>query len=243
MFFLPVNENQKSLGGYTGSLLFVNEICQKMSLLLRNLSKMIKYVTYSTEKDLRMNTALLLLEIQNDYFQNGRTPLEKSSEVSTKAQKILAAYREKKLPIVHIQHISTQPDAAYLLPCTKGAEFYPSVLPIKGETIIKKHYPNSFKDTALLSHLTKNQITHLVICGMMTHLAIDATVRAAYDLGFTCTVLHDACTTRQLEFNHMPIRVEDVHHAFLAALQSTYANTVSAEEYLKKSGVSVEVFS
>src|SRR3989338_6847119 len=190
-----------------------------------------------------MNTALLLLEFQNDYFPNGRIPLEKSLEASNRAQTVLNAFREKKLPIIHIQHISTHPDATYFLPCTKGAEFYPALQPHQGEMIIKKHYPNSFKDTGLLNHLIKNQINHLIICGMMTHLAIDATVRAAYDLGFSCTVLHDACTTRQLEFNHMPIRVEDVHHAFLAALQSTYANTVSAEEYLKKSGVSVEVFS
>lgn len=181
-----------------------------------------------------MNTALLLLEIQNDYFPNGRITLEKSVEASAKAQALLHAYREKKLPIVHTQHISTHPDATYLLPCTKGAEFYSSVQPVKGETIIKKHYPNSFKDTALLSHLTKNQIDHLVICGMMTHLTVEATVRAAYDLGFSCTVIHDACAARQLEFNHTVIPAQDVHYAFLAALQPTYANVLSTDEFLQK---------
>src|ERR1700722_17570180 len=123
-----------------------------------------------------MNTALLLLEIQNDYFPNGRIPLEKSLEVSTKAQVVLHAYREKKLNVIHVQHISTNPDATYFLPCTKGAEFYSSVQPTKNEMIIKKHYPNSFKDTGLLNHLIKNQINHLVICGMMTQLTVDATV-------------------------------------------------------------------
>lgn len=147
-----------------------------------------------------INTALLLLEIQNDYFPNGRIPLEKSLEASTKAQTVLHAFRDKKSPIIHVQHISTQPDATYLLPCTKGAEFYSSVQPDKNEIIVKKHYPNSFKDTTLLNQLIKNQINHLVICGMMTHMTVDATVRAAYDLGFSCTVLHDGCATRQLEF-------------------------------------------
>ncbi|OGT37077.1 MAG: hypothetical protein A3F12_03620 [Gammaproteobacteria bacterium RIFCSPHIGHO2_12_FULL_38_14] len=184
-----------------------------------------------------MNTALLLLEIQNDYFQNGRIPLEKSLEVSSKAQKILALYREKELPIFHIQQISTQPNAAYFLPCTKGAAFYPSVEPKKGECVIKKHYPNSFKDTTLLSHLTKNKITHLIICGMMTHLSIDATVRAAYDHGFSCTILDDACAAHPLEYNHSPIPAQEVHYAFLAALQSNYANILHAEEFLKKAGV------
>lgn len=186
-----------------------------------------------------MSTALLLLEIQNDYFPNGRTPLEKSQEATQKAQQILQAFRNKKQPIVHAQHISTQPDAAFLLPCTKGAEFYTTVQPLKGETIIKKHYPNAFKDTQLLSHLHKNKITHLVICGMSTQLAVDATVRAARDHGFSCTVLHDACATRQLEFNHATISAQQVHYAFMAALQPIYATVTSTDEYLQKTGVRI----
>ena len=146
-----------------------------------------------------MNTALLLIDIQNDYFPNGRMPLEKSTDASLKAQEVLQAYRAKQKSIVHVQHISTRPDAIHFLPCTKGIEFHPNVQPNKNETIIKKHYPNSFKDTGLLNHLIKNKINHLTIVGMMTHMCIDATVRAAYDLGFSCTVLHDACATKNLD--------------------------------------------
>lgn len=188
-----------------------------------------------------MNTALLLLEIQNDYFPNGRFPLEKSLEASAKAQTVLQACRNKKIPVIHVQHISTQPDATYMLPCTKGAEFYAGVLPSKNEMIIKKHYPNSFKDTSLLNYLIKNQINHLVICGMPTHLTVDATVRAASDLGFSCTVLHDACAARQLEFNHTIISDQHVHFAFLAALQPFYASVLSSDDYLQKSGARVEI--
>lgn len=184
-----------------------------------------------------MKTALLLLEIQNDYFPNGRIPLEKSLEASTKAQHILQVYRDRGIPVIHVQHISTQPNACYFLPCTKGAEFYPAVAPIKGETIIKKHYPNSFKDTQLLSYLKKNQIRHLVICGMMTHLTVDATVRAAYDLGFSCTVLHDACAAKQLDFNHQVIPAQNVHHAFLAALLPVYATVYNSEDWLHRTGL------
>lgn len=186
-----------------------------------------------------MNTALLMLEFQNDYFPNGRIPLEKSLEACAKAETILHACRDKKLPVIHIQHISTQPDAAYFLPCTKGADFHASVQPNKNESIIKKHYPNSFKDTSLLNHLTKNKIDHLVICGMMTHASIDATVRAAYDLGFTCTVIHDACATRPLEFNHTAISAQHVHHVILAALQSSYASVMSSDDFLQKSGARI----
>jgi nicotinamidase-related amidase len=183
-----------------------------------------------------MNTALLLLEFQNDYFPNGRISLEKSLEACSKAETVLQAFREKKLFIIHVQHISTHPDATYLLPCTKGAEFHSTIQPAKNETIIKKHYPNSFKDTGLLNHLTKKQIHHLVVCGMMTQMAIDATVRAAYDLGFECTILHDACAARQLVFNYNTVPAQNVHYAFLAALQPLYATVMSSEDFLQKSG-------
>jgi nicotinamidase-related amidase len=184
-----------------------------------------------------MNTALLLIDIQNDYFPNGRMPLERSTDASLKAQEVLHAFRAKQKLVTHVQHISTRPDATYFLPCTKGIEFHPNAQPNKNEVIIKKHYPNSFKDTGLLNHLTKNRIDHLVIGGMMTHLCIDATVRAAYDLGFSCTVLHDACASKNLEFNNTPIPAQSVHHAFLAALQPTYSNVISVRELLQTIGV------
>ena len=183
-----------------------------------------------------MNTALLLVDFQNDYFPNGRMPLERSVEAVQKAHEALNAYREKHSPIIHVQHISTRPDAVHFLPCTKGVEFHPEVHPLKGETVVKKHYPNSFRDTNLLNHLTKNKINHLVIAGMMTHMCIDATVRAAYDLGFTCTVLHDACATKNLEFNSMVIPAQSAHNAFLAALQPLYATVCSTKDFLQLMG-------
>lgn len=188
-----------------------------------------------------MNTALLMLELQNDYFPNGRIPLDKSIEACAKAETVLHTCRDRKMPVIHIQHVSTHPNATYFLPCTRGTEFYHTVQPIKHETIIKKHYPNSFKDTSLLNHLIKHQINHLVICGMMTQSSIDATVRAAYDLGFKCTVLYDACAARQLEFNHTTITAQNVHYAFLAALQPAYATVMGSEEFLHhKAGVRIE---
>lgn len=186
-----------------------------------------------------MNTALLLLEIQNDYFPQGRIPLDKSVEACNKTKIVLEAHREHKLPVIHMQQFSTHPNAAHHLPCTKGAEFHDNVAPMKGEAVIKKHYPNSFKDTALLNYLKKNSINHLTICGMMTHLAVDATVRAAYDLGFSCTVIHDACAARQLEFGHMLIPSQNVHYAFLAALNPLYANLLSTDDIIERAGMRI----
>ncbi len=87
-----------------------------------------------------------------------------------------------------------------------------------------------------MNHLTKNKVNHLIVAGMMTHMCIDATVRAAYDLGFSCTVLSDACATRDLEFNNMRIPAQTVHNAFMAALQPLYADVLGTKEFLNRIG-------
>jgi nicotinamidase-related amidase len=179
-----------------------------------------------------MNTALLLIDIQKDYFPGGRMPLEGSPEAGEKANLILSCFRNRMLPLVHIQHISARPEASFFIPGSEGVEIHPSVLPIPPEPVIQKHYPNSFRDTPLQEHLTRSAVGHVVIAGMMTHMCIDATTRAAFDLGFQCTVLHDACATRALSFGSDTISARQVHAAFLAALSGVYARVVGTEDFL-----------
>ncbi|WP_116315012.1 isochorismatase family protein, partial [Escherichia coli] len=73
--------------------------------------------------------------------------------------------------------------------------------------------PNSFRETSLLKQLQDLNIQHLIICGMMTHMCIDATVRAANDLGFHCIVIENACTTKDLAFQENIIPAQQVHRS------------------------------
>ena len=187
--------------------------------------------TLDDEREI-MNTALLLIDIQNDYFPGGRMPLEGSPEASEKASRILSCFRNRKLPLVHIQHLSTRPEASFFIPGSEGVEIHASVLPLQPEPVIQKHYPNSFRDTPLQEHLTRSAVNHVVIAGMMTHMCVDATTRAAFDLGYQCTVLHDACATRALSFGSVTIPARQVHAAFLAALSGVYAKVVGTEDFL-----------
>lgn len=179
-----------------------------------------------------MGTALLLIDIQNDYFPGGKMELSGSTEAGLRAAEILSAFRERKLPVIHIRHISARPGATFFLPGTVGSEIHASVSPAPGETVIEKNYPNSFRDTPLLEHLRKNGTGSLVIAGMMTHMCVDATTRAAFDLGFACTLAHDACATRNLSFEDRTVPAEHVHAAFLSALSGIYAKVVSTGEFL-----------
>lgn len=179
-----------------------------------------------------MNTALLIVDIQNDYFPNGTMELVGSVQAGQQAARLLAHFRRQGLSIVHIQHLSTRPGATFFIPNTPGAEIHPCVQPLTAETVIQKHFPNSFRETALLEHLRGLGIERLVICGMMTHMCIDATTRAAADLGFICLLAHDACATRALTFNNQAVPAIQVHTAFLAALRGTYAQVLSVDEVL-----------
>lgn len=183
-----------------------------------------------------MTTTLLIVDIQNDYFPDGKMELEGSLESGEGAARLLAYFRQQRLPTVHIQHLSTRPGATFFLPNTPGAEIHPCVQPLAGETIIQKHYPNSFRETRLLEHLRSLGSERLVICGMMTHMCIDATTRAAADLGFACLLAHDACATRALAFDDQKVPASQVHTAFLAALRGTYAQVLRVDEVLAAIG-------
>ena len=181
-----------------------------------------------------MNTALILIDIQNDYFAGGKMELVEPDWAADNAKLILDRFRYDGFPIVHIQHIATSPTATFFLPDTPGADIHEKVLPLPTEKTIVKHFPNSFRETELLEYLKGNKIENLVICGMMTHMCIDATTRAAKDVGFNCLLIGDACATRDLEINNQTVKAKDVHNSFLAALNSFYATVMTTDSYLNK---------
>ena len=180
-----------------------------------------------------MRSALLLVDIQLDYFPNGRMEVVGAVEASLMAKRLLVQFRLKNLPIIHIQHIASRPGAAFLLRNTSGIDFHENVKRLPDEAVIIKHFPNSFRETELEKNLVSHQVRDMVICGMMSHMCIDATTRAAYDKGYTCTVAHDACATRNLAFGNLDIPAKYVHGAYMAALGAVYAKVMSVEEIIE----------
>jgi nicotinamidase-related amidase len=153
-----------------------------------------------------------------------------SPEAGAQAGLLLDACRQAGLAIVHIQHLATRPGATFFLPGTPGADLHSCVEPHPGEPIFQKHFPNSFRETPLLEHLRGLGITELLVAGMMTHMCIDTTPRAAFDLGFACQLAADACATRELTWGREPIPAAQVQGAFLAALNGTFARVRTVTE-------------
>ena len=179
-----------------------------------------------------MNTALIIVDIQNDYFPGGKMPLVGPVEAGQQAARLLDYFRRTHRPVIHIQHIAVRPGATFFLPGTLGVEIHASVQPLPDEPVIQKNFPNSFRETPLLDALRERQVNRLVICGMQTNMCVDALTRAAADYGFECTVAADACAARNLAFDKHTVPAEQVHYAFLAALQGSYGRVMTVDQII-----------
>jgi len=168
----------------------------------------------------KSNTALLLIDIQDFYFPGGKMELVNPEPAAQKASTILNEFRKEGLTVVHVRH-NSEP----------GGEINSIVKPLQGEKVISKNEVNSFLGTDLLDYLKTQNIKTLVICGMQTHMCVEAATRAGSDLGFKCILIHDACATRDLKFNDKTIKAEDVHYSTLSTLKN-YASVISADEFL-----------
>jgi len=184
-----------------------------------------------------MKNCLILVDIQNDYFPGGKMELVGIEEAAAQAQILLKEFRTARLPVIHVRHISVQPGATFFLPETDGADIHHVVAPREDETVFVKNYPNSFRGTPLLETLKNAKTDNLVICGAMSHMCIDATTRAAFDLGFSCTVAEDACATRDLIFKGTTVSAAEVHASFMAALSAPYANVLPTKEIVVRMAV------
>lgn len=164
--------------------------------------------------------ALVLIDIQNDYFPGGRYPLKGMKKAARQAAVLLATWRKVNRPVVHIRHTNIHPGADFFLPGTAGVEIHPLVIPLPGEKVFEKNYPNSFRQTGLDEWLRKEGITTLHIAGAMTNMCIDTTVRAGFDLGYSMVLHQDACAA----VGFLGTRL--VHRITVKTLGSVFARVV-----------------
>ena len=176
-----------------------------------------------------MKEALLIIDVQNDYFPGGANELHNPCKAERRIQELIMESRAIRRPIVYIQHINP-PDDTFFLEGTPGVEISDRIRPEKGDKVIVKHYPNSFLETELDAYLKSLKVDTLIICGMMTHMCVDTTVRAAMDYGYQVKLVADACATMVLVLNGETIPAEMVQKAFIAALDGVFATIVSCSK-------------
>ena len=186
---------------------------------------LVSYTTMGQQNTGHMKTALLLVDIQNFYFPGDGPGLEHAASAAEAAKEVLQVFRNQKQLVVHIRHQAK-----------KGFEIHSSVTPLPEEKIITKQEVNCFYKTDLLEYLKLNQVTDLVIIGMQTQMCLEGAVRAAHDYGFNCTVVQDACATRDVKFGDKTVRAADVQTAILATLtDGRYARVIDLKEFREHS--------
>ncbi len=177
-----------------------------------------------------MAQALVVIDIQNEYFAGGAVPLPHAERAAAQAAAAIAAARGAGVEVIHIRH--EEPDSdQYFVPGSNGAKTNSAVAPVDGEAVIVKHHPNSFLETDLAQRLAALGANRVAFCGMMTSMCVDATVRAAADLGLAPVLIDDACTAPDLEHRGTSVPADAVHAAFCAALGDDIATVVDTSEF------------
>jgi len=167
-----------------------------------------------------MNQALLLIDIQNDYFPGGAMELVGSPEAGAQAGKLLTAFREKALPVIHIQHISSRPGAAFFLPHTKGVEIHQSVNPAQNEMVIRKNYPGQGEPALLGGIMSTGSVLDSGLYTILKEVKEEANLSLKY--------LGDLAKLRE-DYSNSPISV--TVHGF-EILDPTLRNLKASIQYI-----------
>jgi len=178
------------------------------------------------------NRAIIVIDLQNEYWPGGNLPLDGIDAAAANAARVIAHGREKGDLIVNIRH--EMPRAPVFVPGSDGVQINAVVAPAEGEPVITKNFPNAFRETGLKALLDEKNIEEVVVVGAMSHMCVDATVRAANDFGYTTTTIHDACATRELEFNGATAPATHVQTAMMSALAFFYGEVISTDAFLAR---------
>ena len=185
--------------------------------------------TLAAQNSRRDSTALLLVDIQAFYFPNGFYPLVHPEEASAKAAVLLNYFRKNHALVVHIKHATK-----------KDSLIQADVAPLPGEKVFTKHFANSFRGTGLLPYLQAHHIKFVVVAGMMTHMCVEATARAAADLGFKVTLISDACATRDVVYRGDTVKARDVQLSTLGTIDRYYGKVMTVKEFINKNYLAIK---
>ena len=176
--------------------------------------------------------AIISVDIQNDYFPGGKWELVGMEAAGANAAKVLAAARKAGDHVVHIRHEFPTSDAPFFAPGSEGAAIHQVAAALPDEPVVLKNQINSYRDTNLKEILDSKGVQEVVIIGAMSHMCVDAITRASADFGYKPTLIHDACASRDLEFNGTVVPAKHAHAAYMSALGFAYAKMQSADEYV-----------
>lgn len=178
-------------------------------------------------------TALILIDIQQG-LDDPWFGIRNNPRAEKNAAKLLTSWRDRAWPLVHIQHLSTNPESP-LFPGKSGVAHKSECAPAHDEPVMQKQVNSGFIGTHLEQWLRGQEITQVVICGLTTNHCVETTTRMAGNLGFDATLAHDACAAHDLtgpDGTHYS--ADQVHAMSLANIASEFARVQSTADILKE---------
>jgi len=178
--------------------------------------------------------ALILMDFQKAFDNIAYWGGQRNNEnAEANAAELLKIWRDKKLPIFHIKHCSSNQNSP-LNEKNEGNEFKAEVAPIDGEPIIKKSVSSAFIGTDLKERLDSEKISKLVIIGLTTDHCVSTTARMAGNFGYDTFVVSDATATfNNKGLNGQNYSADLMHETSLASLNEEFAMVVTTD-YLKQ---------
>lgn len=175
------------------------------------------------------HASLIIIDAQKEYL-SGPLQLSGMDEAVANIARLLDAARKSGRPIIHVRHLGTV--GGRFDPQGPAGQFIPGLEPLEGEIVIEKRMPNAFKNTQL--HETLQALGHLdlIVCGFMSHSSVSTTVRAAKDYGFRCTLVEDACATRDLPTANGVISAADVQRTEMAIMNDNFATLAQTKNLI-----------
>lgn len=166
-----------------------------------------------------MSRALIVIDIQNDYFPSGNYPQWHTDIVLSSTLNAINVAKENKIPVILVQHIA-QGSSPFFSAGSEGALLHTDILAAATDApVIIKQHADSFLNTNLQSELSKRQISELIICGMMTQNCVTHTALSEVASTYKVTVVSDCCTS-----------VDGMVHAIALRALSDRVSVVSTEE-------------
>ncbi|MGE0154566.1 MAG: cysteine hydrolase family protein [Reyranellaceae bacterium] len=175
--------------------------------------------------------ALLLIDLQRAIDARYWGP-RNNPRAEDNVAAVLAAWRGRGWPVVHVRHDSRQAGSAYR-PGLESHAFKPQAQPRAGETVVPKQAHSAFVATDLDRRLKARGIASLCVCGVITDNSVEATVRHGADLGWPIALIEDACFTvdRRLRDGRI-VAAADMHERALALLEGEYAAIATTAQAL-----------
>ncbi len=177
------------------------------------------------------SAALILIDVQQG-FDDPRLGPRNNRDAERHIVSLLTAWRHARRPVIHVQHMSCEPDSPFRLD-RPGNAFKAEATPLAGEPVFQKQVNSAFIGTDLESYLRDHGIQDLVLVGLTTDHCVSTSARMAANLGFAVTVVADATATfDRVSYDGSSFDAEQMHRVALASLHSEFATIRQTRELL-----------